>query len=159
MATVLVNQVPHDFASMEVDVIGVNPGGPSRSFGILTALDEIEYTTTINREKIYGTSRLPILRTLGDAEFDGSITMHRHWWDYIVAQSVEMGIPLIELRLVLGVSYFSSGIVTTDTLTDIAIAEISNSASRGPEPLMVGVPIDPMNIFFNGVDLLGNRLA
>lgn len=161
MATAKLNLVPYDFQSLEVD-IGVQgvKGRAGTNFGILTGLDEIEYTTTINREKIYGTSRLPILRTMGDVEFDGSLTMHKYWWDFIVDQCRALNLPLIKLEMAIAVSYFAEDQqLKTDTIIGAALAEIGNSGSKGPDSLMVNNSLDIMNIFYNGVDLLGNRLA
>lgn len=154
MATAKVNQVPYDFQSMEVELVS-----NGESFGIIEGLEEIEYTCTINREKMYGRSRNPVKRTDGVAEYAASMTIHRDWWHYLVAKSKELGIPLGLLEMTLGVSYFAEGAeLVTDTVTGVKLAEIGNSYARGPEGLLVPVPLDIMNVYYSGVDVFGNTL-
>lgn len=160
MASVLVNQVPYDFQSLEFEVIARGASGQAISFGIVTGLEEIEYTASFNREKIYGTSRIPQLRTLGDVEFDGSMTLQRYWFDYIMDQVRSIGVPIGQLEMTMALSYFREfAEIRTDTLVGAAFAEIGNSASRGPDPVTVSLPLDLMNIFWDGEDALGNRIS
>jgi hypothetical protein len=154
-ATVKVNAVPYDFKSLQVTI---NANG--EDFGILRGIDEIEYQVTINREKFYGGHRVPILRTDGEAEHEGSLTMHRAWYNFIVRKAKELGIGLAMLKMTIAVTYEDpTGDTFTDTLTDVAIGEIGNSHSNGPEHLMVTIPLDIMNVYYDGVDVFGDRLA
>lgn len=154
MATVKVNQVAYDFYSMEVEV-----SANGESFGVIEGLEEIEYTTTINREKLYGRSRVPIERTDGDAEFDGSITIHRYWYNYLVKLAKELGIGLAQLEMTFAITYAADGETVTDTLTRVKLGEIGNSHSRSPDPLQVTLPLDLMNVYYDGVDVFGAKLA
>lgn len=161
MAQTTVNQVPLDFASIETEVIA--PGG--QSLGLVSGLDEFDYTVTINRTEMYGPGRLPMKKpTEGDAEFAGSITVLRFWYDWLVAQAHDLGIPLAELSCTINFTYYgkdpSTGdrILHVDTLTDVMLNEIGNSGSRGPDSQMVSMPLRVGNIFFDGVDVFGNTL-
>lgn len=155
MATVKVDKVAYDFKNLEVALVA---GG--KSFGIIDGLEEIEYQCNIEREKFYGPSRLPVIRTEGQADFEASITMARYWWQYIVRRTLELGLTLAGLEMALSVSYVKPGQpIATDTLWKAALSEITNSHTNGPEHLMVPCPIDIMNIYYQGVDVFGNRLG
>lgn len=160
MATVLVNQVPYDFQSLETEILVVNRQGVADStFGIVEGLEEFDYTCTINRTKVYGRSRLPIMRTEGDAEFDASITVHRYWWHLVRDSAKNLGIPLAELEMVLNFTFYAKDeTIHTDTLTGVRLGEVGNSGAHGPDPQMVSIPLDIMNIYWDGEDIFGNKL-
>ena len=160
MATVLVNQVPYDFQSLETEILVVGADGVAGStFGIIEGLEEFDYTCTINRTKVYGRNRLPIMRTEGDAEFDASITIHRYWWHLVRSSAKDLGVPLAQLEMVLNFTFYAPDQeIHTDTLTGVRVAEIGNSGSHGPDPQMVTVPLDIMNIYWDGEDIFGGTL-
>lgn len=149
-----VNKIPYDFCSMQVEL-----GANGESFGIMEGIDSIDYKATMNRTKLYGTSRLPIAETDGDVEFDASITFLQSWFDLIVDKAKAMKVPLAQLELTLAISYQHRGeVMHTDTLTTARFAEIGKSNSRGPDPNMVSCPLSVMNIYFDGIDVLGGTL-
>ncbi len=153
--SVKVDSIPYDFYSLQCHLS--QDGEP---FALLKGIEEIEYSATINREKRYGSSRTPVDRTEGDAEFEASMTLHRDQYTYILAKARARGIPIARLSMTLAVTYYVSGFETqTDTLVGVALQEIGNSHSRGPDPLQVSVSLDVMNIFYNGVDVFGTSLS
>ncbi len=153
--SVKVEGIPYDFYSLQVHLS--NDGEP---FALLKGIEEIEYTTTINREKRYGASRVPIDRTEGDAEFEASMTLHRDQFNYILDKAKEMKIPPARLSMTMAVTYFVDGFdLRTDTLVGVALQELGNSHSRGPDPLSVSVGLDVMNIFYDGVDVFGTAIV
>ena len=154
-ASVVVNKIPYDFASLEVTI-----EANGEVFGIIEGLEEIEYTTTIDREVFYGAGRIPAIRTTGRAEYDGSITIHRYWYNYIVQKAKSLGIPLATLSMTVAVAYIDPATddVVTDTLTRVALAEIENSHASGVDHLLVPLPLSILNIFYDGVDVFGNTL-
>lgn len=155
MGSVSVNEVPYDFYSMEVEV-----AAQEDSFGIIKGIEEIEYVVTFNREKLRGGSRKPIMRTDGDVDYEASITFLKSWFDFICDKSRELEIPLADLELLFNFSYAHKGeVLHTDTLTGAKLGEISNSHSRSPDGLMVTVPLDIMDIFYDGVNVFGEKLA
>ncbi|HMJ52402.1 MAG TPA: hypothetical protein VK540_10005 [Polyangiaceae bacterium] len=155
MASTVVNEVPYDFYSMEVEI-----SIAGESFGIVKGIEEIEYTTTFNREKLRGGSRKPLLRTDGDVDYEGSITWLKSWFDYLCDKSRELKIPLADLELLVNFSYAHKGeVLHTDTLVGVKLAEIGNSHSRGPDGLQTTSPLDVMDIFYDGVNVFGETLA
>jgi hypothetical protein len=97
--TVKRDNIPYDFYSLE---ISLSSGGEPIAF---VSIEEIEYTITINREKMYGSSRLPVARTDGEVEFEGSMTVNRGQYHTIVAQAREVGVPLANLEFNLTIVY------------------------------------------------------
>lgn len=155
-ASVVVNKVGYDFASLEVHV-----AAGTESFGILEDMGELEYNTTINRETFYGTGRIPRVRTAGRAEYEASVTMARYWFNYLIQKAKALGVAPAMLSMVWVISYTdptNSVDVFSDTLTGLALKEIQNSHSAGEENLMVTVPLDPLGIYYDGVDCFGNTL-
>lgn len=161
MATALVRQVPTDFASIETEVIA--RGGAS--LGLISGLDEFDYTAKANRTEMYGSGRLPMAEpTEGDAEFEGSITVLRFWFDWLTEQSRALGIPLFDLTFTIAFTYYGKdpvsgdAVLHVDTLTGVKLNEIGNSGSRGSDPNMVSMPLRVGNIFYDGVDVYGGTL-
>jgi hypothetical protein len=164
MATALVRQVPTDFASIETEVIAKGTGG-GVSLGLVSGLEEFDYTATVNRTEMYGSGRLPMSEpTEGDAEFSASITVLRFWFDWLTEQSRALGIPLFELTFTIAFNYYGKdpqtgeAVLHTDTLVGVKLNEIGNSGSRGSDPNMVSMPLRVGNIFYDGVDGFGNTL-
>lgn len=151
----LVNQVPYDFQSIETELVA-----NGQSFGIIEGLDQFDYTVTINRTKVYGRSRLPIMRTEGDADFDASITIHRYWWHRVRQGAKDLGIPLASIEMILAFTFYSPDdkALHTDTLVGVKFKEIKSQGQHGPDPQMTNTPLDIMNIFFDGEDIFGNKL-
>ena len=155
MATVKVNGVAYDFKNLEVSFVGRD----GSQIGINTALEEISYSISIDDEKFWGGSRLPQLRTEGQADFEASCTMARHWWTFLRRKARDLGFSLNSLRLNLAVSYVAEGEeVVTDTLTDVKLKGLEQDHSNGTEHLMAAVTLDPMNIYFQGEDWYGTKL-
>jgi hypothetical protein len=154
MPTVQHNNVAYDFKSLEIEFVA-----NGTSFGILEGIDEFDYSGTINRVKFYGRSRNPLTRTEGEAEYDASITLDRDWWHFMRAKAQQMGIPLADLEIVIAFTYYAKDQeLHTDTITGVQIKEIGNSGKNGPDQQMVKIPLDVMNIYFDGEDVFGNKL-
>lgn len=160
MATVLLKQIPYDFASLETEIVIANDGSAGATLGLVEGLEEFDYTATINRVEMYGSGRLPMSQpTEGDAEFEASITVLRYWYNFLISSAQQLQIPLAELTFTLALTYYAKNEeLVTDTLTGCRLNEIGNSGSRGADPLMVSMPLRVGNIYFNGVDVFGNTL-
>ncbi|HKY37144.1 MAG TPA: hypothetical protein VJN18_14465 [Polyangiaceae bacterium] len=81
---VLVNRIPYDFQSIETEIM--IEGKSVYQFGLVSGLEEFDYSCTINRTVFYGCGQLPVDVAEGDAEFDASIVIHRYWFHYLCAR-------------------------------------------------------------------------
>ncbi len=158
-------RVAYDFSHAEaaIDIVAQNGADiiPLRQLPIIEGIEEINYSTTVEREKMYGSSRIPLARTEGSAEFEASITMQAYWWRYIIDTMNELGLGLAKAELNITYSLFQGGSVPvhTDFLYRCAIKSPESAFKRGNENLMIPVSLDPMNIFYDGFDVFGNPLT
>lgn len=166
MAEVKINNVSYDAKNTALNIVmkGITKDGQpvaAKKLQIVKGWEELEYTTTINREKFYGADRLPASRTEGQAEFAASITLNRDTANYLIKTAQSMSIPLAFVEMSVGVTYSKAGIdPVTDTLAGIALQEIGATLSNGDAaPTLITLPLDPMNIFYSGVDVYGNSLS
>lgn len=160
MASTLVNTVPYDFQSFESEIIIT--GAVSDTFGIASGLEKFDYSVKVNRTKFYGRARLPLAMTEGDAEFDASISVHRFWFNYMVQKAKDLGTALADLELVMSMTGTAKlpGSTETDlhtiTWTGARISGFKESGQHGPDPQMIDVTFDLLNIFWDDVDIFGN---
>lgn len=158
-------RVAYDFSHATASIDLVTPEGTGirslRQLPAMEGIEEINYSTTIEREKMYGSSRIPLARTDGSADFEASITMQAYWWRYIIDVANELKIGLGNIELNIGYSLFKDSAVPihVDLLYRCAIKSPESAFKRGNENLMVPVSLDPMNIFYDGVDIFGNPLT
>lgn len=165
--TAKVNNVAYDFSHGEVGIDIVQMVGSQlvlvRSLPIADGVEEVNYKPTIERAKMYGSSRKPLDRTEGTVDFEASITMQMYWWRYIIDVANEVGIGIANLEL--NISYMlyrdrgQNSPLHLDILYRTAIKSPEAAFKRGPDTLMVPVALDPMNIYFDGVDMYGETIA
>lgn len=162
MASVLVNTIPFDFQSFETEIIV--GGSVADTFGIVAGLEKFDYSAKVNRTKFYGRSRLPLAMTEGDAEFSASVSIDRFWFHYMVAKSIDLGIALADLELTINLTATGKLPGTTDvdlhtiTWTGVRLQEIKESGQHGPDPQVLDLPFDLLNIYWDGIDIFGNSL-
>lgn len=166
--SLVVQDIPYDFQSAQCSVTASGPtGGPQQGtggaatgiIGIITGIEDFEYTSKIQRAKLYGSSRTPRTRTRGDVEPDGSVTLWRSHFQAIRSFAKANGIALADLHMTWAITYTAQGYPPyTDTLYDVLIGEIGQSGQRGPDALMTKIPLDILNIFYDGEDVFGNKL-
>lgn len=160
MASVLVNTVPFDFQSFETEII--IGGSVADTFGVVSGIEKFDYSAKVNRTKFYGRSRLPLAMTEGDAEFSASISVHRFWFHSIVAKAQELGVALADLELTINLVATgklpgtSEMDLHTITWTGARFQEIKESGQHGPDPQVLDLPFDILNIYWDGVDIFGN---
>lgn len=155
MAAVTINQVAYGYADIKIEITALGT-----SFGILeSGCQSISYNWSVERDDMYGGSRIPVDSTDGQAAFEASVTLNRHWVNYVIAQVAEMGIGLANLEMTIAVMYAKGDApLTTDTLSRVRFIGFEHSHDQGPDVLEVECELHLMNIYYNGVDIFGNRL-
>lgn len=158
----VLEQVGYDFSNIELSIDLVYRRGTQlvllQPLPVAEGIEDISYTGSLEREKMYGTSRNPLDRTEGIADYEASLTMLMYWWRYIVDVCLEEGIGLGQVELNILVMYVKGGIpLQADFLYRCGIKSPENAFKRGAENLMVPVSLDPMDIFYNGVNMFGKR--
>ncbi len=159
-----VYKVAYDFSNAEVAIDIVQMQGTNlvvlAQLPIAEGIEEVNYTPSIEREKMYGASRNPVDRTEGTADYEASITMLQYWWFYIRDVLKELGVGMFNAEFNIHYTLFKGGNVPlhTDLLYRCAIKSPEHAFKRGPENLMVPVELDPMNIYYDGVDGFGNPI-
>lgn len=160
-ATVLVNRVPYDFQSLETEII---VGSQSvTSIGVVEGLEKFDYSADVNRTSFYGTSRTPMVLTAGYATFSASISINRYWFHYLRNAAQDLGIPLANMEMKINFTYFgkipgqADSMTHQDTLTGVRFKSIKSSGQHGSDPMQVEMPLDLLNIYWDGEDIFGNR--
>lgn len=158
--SVVVQDIPYDFHSAQFSITAAGPGGAGAGIiGVVAGIEDFEYSSKIQRTKLYGSSRTPRTRTDGDVEPDGSVTLWRSHWQAIRSFAKQQQIPIAKLHMTIAITYFADGYPPyTDTLYDAMVGEIGASGQRGTDPLMIKIPLDVLNIFYDGEDVFGNKL-
>jgi len=155
MASPKVNRVPYDFASLELSIEA--DGEP---LSIIDAFTEIEYSDNVEREKYYGSNRVPVDATEGVYDAEGAVTFRRDAFNQIVDWGKQRGKGFYQLEMTLTISYaHKDEPLVKDTIRRVKFGSRENSHSQGPENLVV--PCDLFiqdRIFFDGIGPFGETL-
>jgi hypothetical protein len=161
MPSVVVKKEEWDVANLQVAL-----SGGSKALGIRTApfaladFDELSLKTTFDRAKRFGPNRNAIQRTEGRSDHEGSIKLPAYYWVYVIERATELGVPLGYLEMTVAISFARKGRpLKTHTAVGCMLKEVALEAADGVDNISLDVPLDPMNIFWNGVDVWGNRLS
>lgn len=143
-----INGYHYSWASIEFSILGT----------VTKFLNEVEYTDGHERGMGRGTSGRKKLRTRGETDPEGSMTLYRKAWDELLEQlrvkAAELGVAVRDLPFSMTISYADNGQPTrTDVLEDCLLGEVSTNPSEGTDPAMVEVALDIMKIRWNGIDL------
>ena len=152
MATIdypLINGVRHDFSSVRFKLRGVP----------VTGISAVNYSARKEPGKVYGTSSRLLGKTPGVVDFSASVTVYENEWAYITAAlaipSAAGAAGLMTESFDIIVQYVTGNAsLTTDTLVGCTITEIGASHSQGNSPLVRQITLQPMNIKFNGANVL-----
>lgn len=153
MPTVTVNNIAYDLQNCEVELVT-----SSGTLGLVGSLEELNYSTKVNREPMR-TGRLIADWTDGEPEHECSITVQKAQWDYWVQCAQEIGIGLAMMKLTIGATYFKNQVLTQDTLWKCLYMSAEHAFKRGPDMLVVPVEFNVSNIYYQGVDVLGNDIG
>jgi hypothetical protein len=142
-----INGVVHDFSSVEISING----------DIYHGVTEINYSTKLSPQKVYGSHSEALGRTRGKREDSCDLTIYEYVWkemldklgdgfmekifDIVVIYAEEKDAPLVE-----------------DKIKHCRISEIAQSPKEGDEPVKVKLTIDVMRIVYNDKEVLEKPL-
>ena len=139
MASPKVNNIPYDFANLQLSYSDDADGEP---FGIEEAFSEIAYSDSVERERMLGAARYSLAETDGMYEPEGSVTWHRSAYDRLSDWAKSKGKGVYDLVLTIAVVYgYKDEPARTDTLTRVRIASRDASHSQGPDALTVATDL------------------
>lgn len=128
-----------DFSSITIFILG------RPIFGVT----EITYKTTREPGMVRGAGTRKIGRTRGEFNFEASMKMHK---EDMEALRLALGPGYMETEFNITVVYqFKGGTLTTDKLFSCVITEDDASYAQGTDPLEVTIPLDVMDINYNGL--------
>lgn len=125
-----------DFSCIELAVNGILFGG----------IQSIEYTESVEKATVYGSSSKPLGFTRGQYSLEGSFEMIQS--EYV---RLRQAVPyLLDAVLSASVSYEVPGeLLVTDEIVGIRITEIGNSHSVGSDALVVSLSFSALEIKHN----------
>lgn len=120
-------------------------------FKKVVASKSIRYSDPLQIGKAYGTSTRPIVRTRGQSAPVGSWEMLRSAWDMLCKDVLAIGgkLGFAEQAFPIFVSYAEPSnplLTVTDQLLGTRIHSPEAGGSEGPDPLLVTVQLDIMEI-------------
>ena len=166
---VLINKTAYDFQDLMFNIslvkdAGVNKFQQLAILPIADGIEEINYSPKFERQKMYGSSRIPQGRTSGVADFEASISMQFYWWRYIVETCRQLNIGVGQVLMNIQIIFTKNSPLADVPLYDVflercAIKTSDSAFKHGPDTLIVKVDLDPMNIYDQGVDPFGKSLT
>ncbi len=157
MGSPKVNNIPYDFANLR---IAISDDADGDSFGIEQAFTEINYSDSVEREKMPGAARFSQAETDGGYDAEASATFYRSALDRLSDWAASKGKGMYDLVLTMAVIYgYKNEPARTDTLTRVRFASRDAGHSQGPDPLTVATDLFVGDrIFWNGLGPFGETL-
>lgn len=125
---------------------------------VFAAVKEVKYSGELSRKLVYGTGRKPIGKTGGQAKFTASAVFYRSEFERFVKDELGgSGFALKSFSVTVQWSVPGADIVT-DSLIGCSLTKLETGGSSGDDPTEVSFDLMPMNILFNGNDLVDTEV-
>jgi hypothetical protein len=144
----IVNGKTFDFSAIETSV---------PLAGIIREINEISYSDSIERGELRSGQPWVDASTTGDYSAEASITLSKQWHTRLITKLEELalaaGLPgPYDYEFPLNVVYEKPGMPRQrDQLKKCSLIGSEFSGSRGPDPLLITVPIYLHAVYWNGV--------
>lgn len=136
----IINGARQSFASVELNFSGT----------VFTGFKAITYKRTRTRAKLHGNNADPIGKTVGVNEYTAEAEIYLAEYNFFQAQ---LGPGYGDVFFTTYVTYTTNGFDTIqDTIVGCTIDEVDSNAQQGPDPLVRKIVLNPLKIYFNGVD-------
>lgn len=127
---------------------------------LFRGVTEVSYSSKLEPGAARGTHPQKLGRTLGDAEHEASMTLHKHVWlellDFLTSEGDGYG----EVPFSVDCHYAAPRLpLMTDRIVDARIKSVEDSHSRSSnDPLTVKLDLDVMNVLVAGKSIHSNPL-
>ena len=156
--TPLINGSRFSFSSVDFRI----PTFPGQR---ITDIKSVDYTSTLEPGKVFGTSAQKVGRTRGQQECEGSVEMYREAWGLLLPALSALtaftsglsplgappGIQEVAFDIIVSYAELPISPVQTDVLKGCRIKKIGSNAAEGTEALTVKLDLDIMQIGYTGV--------
>lgn len=155
MPQIVINKTAYDFHNCEVTIVGT-----TGIIGIVDGLEAISHKATFDRQKMRGAGRLAQDYTDGEADYEGAFSMQKYWWDYIIAFTNAANLPRATMEMTFSVNFAKPGFpLQNTTFWRCRFKDYNEDYKRSVDTVMVPVALDIIDVFKNGINDFGQRLA
>lgn len=141
------------------DVNGARVAFCSIEFGLagfrIPGIKSINYKESVEKPKLWGTSRKPIGRTAGKYDFEGDVEFYRaEYQDAITALSAVGILGFSDTSIPINVTYAelaSPEQTSNDTLIGVILHSPEASGSEGADALTIKMTMSIMDILWHGL--------
>ena len=138
-----INGIAYGWAEVVLNVAGM----PIRG------VKAINYSESVERGKVRGTSQRKLALTSGEHDAEGDIELYQaDWYDLLNA----LGDGYMMAVFAISVSYDNRQAVHTDELVGVRIKKVGNAHAQGNEPLTIKLDLDIMRLKRDGLDAIGS---
>jgi len=137
-----INGIAYGWAEVVINVAGI----PIRG------VKAINYSETVERGKVRGTSQRKLALTSGEHDVEGDLEIYMDDWNEL--RDV-LGDGYMMATFAISVSYSNDHACHTDELTGVRLKKVGNSHQQGNEPLTIKLDLDVMRLKRDGLDGIG----
>ena len=138
----LINLLAYGWAEVVLNVAGL----------LIRGVKAINYSESVERGKVRGTSQRKLALTSGEHDAEGDIELYMaDWYDLLTA----LGDGYMMVPFAISVSYTNLADFHTDELVGVRIKKVGNAHAQGNEPLTIKIDLDVMRLKRDGWDGVG----
>ena len=140
-----INGIAYGWAEVVLNVAGM----PIRG------VKAINYSESVERGKVRGTSQRKLALTSGEHDAEGDIELYQaDWYELLSA----LGDGYMMAVFAISVSYTNLNDFHTDELVGVRIKKVGNAHAQGNEPLTIKLDLDIMRLKRDGLDGVGTAV-
>jgi hypothetical protein len=137
-----INGIAYGWAEVVLSVAGLSIRG----------VKGINYSESVERGKVRGTSQRKLALTSGEHDAEGDLELYMaDWYDLLTA----LGDGYMMVPFAISASYTNNIDFHTDELTGVRIKKVGNAHAQGNEPLTIKLDLDIMRLKRDGLDAIG----
>ena len=140
-----INCIAYGWAEVVLSVAGMSIRG----------VKAINYSESVERGKVRGTSQRKLALTSGEHDAEGDIELYMaDWYDLLAL----LGDGYMTIPFAISVSFTNNYDFHTDDLVGVRIKKVGNAHAQGNEPLTIKIDLDIMRLKRDGLDGVGSAV-